>query len=197
MNISSFFKAHPFVKDLVIAVVVSFVALIIIMLGLRFFTNHGKEYDVPDFLGYNMDQIKLYQQDSNEYDFELTINDSVFEPGTKGGIVVSQDPPSGMKVKKGRKIYLSVTMLVPPKVEMPNLIDLSLRQAINMLESNNLTLGQVIYKESKFPNAVLEQRYKGRIIQEGKKIPYQSKITLIVGKETNYGEVFEETETIQ
>jgi hypothetical protein len=65
-----------------------------------------------------------------------------------------------------------------------------------MLESNNLTLGQVIYKESKFPNAVLEQRYKGRIIQEGKKIPYQSKITLIVGKETNYGEVFEETETI-
>ena len=151
---------------------------------------------VPDFLGYNMDQIKLYQQDSNEYDFELTINDSVFEPGTKGGIVVSQDPPSGMKVKKGRKIYLSVTMLVPPKVEMPNLIDLSLRQAINMLESNNLTLGQVIYKESKFPNAVLEQRYKGRIIQEGKKIPYQSKITLIVGKETNYGEVFDETETI-
>lgn len=196
MNISSFFKAHPFVKDLVIAVVVSFVALIIIMLGLRFFTNHGKEYEVPDFLGYNMDQIKLYQQDSNEYDFELTINDSVFEPGKKGGIVVSQDPPSGMKVKKGRKIYLSVTMLVPPKVEMPNLIDLSLRQAINMLESNNLTLGQVIYKESKFPNAVLEQRYKGRIIQEGKKIPYQSKITLIVGKETNYGEVFDETEII-
>jgi beta-lactam-binding protein with PASTA domain len=196
MNISSFFKAHPFVKDLVIAVVVSFVALIIIMLGLRFFTNHGKEYDVPDFSGYNMDQIKLYQQDSNEYDFELTINDSVFEPGKKGGIVVSQDPPSGMKVKKGRKIYLSVTMLVPPKVEMPNLIDLSLRQAINMLESNNLTLGQVIYKESKFPNAVLEQRYKGRIIQEGKKIPYQSKITLIVGKETNYGEVFDETEII-
>jgi len=196
MNISSFFKAHPFVKDLVIAILVSFVALIVIMLGLRFFTNHGKEYEVPDFLGYNMDQIKLYQQDSNEYDFELTINDSVFEPGKKGGIVVSQDPPAGMKVKKGRKIYLSVTMLVPPKVEMPNLIDLSLRQAINMLESNNLTLGQVIYKESKFPNAVLEQRYKGRIIQEGKKIPYQSKITLIVGKETNYGEVFDETEII-
>ena len=101
-----------------------------------------------------------------------------------------------MNVKKGRKIYLTLSMLVPPQVEMPNLIDLSLRQAVNMLESNDLTLGQVIYKESKYPNAVLEQRYKGRIIQEGKKVPYQSKITLIVGKETNYGEVFDETEII-
>lgn len=197
MNISSFFKTHPFVKDLVIAILISFAALIVIMLGLRFFTNHGKEFEVPDFSGYNIDQIKLYQEDSNEYDFELTVNDSVFDPVKKGGIVISQDPPAGMKVKKGRKIYLSLTMLVPPKVEMPNLIDLSLRQAMNMLESNNLTLGQVIYKESKFPNAVLEQRYKGRIIQEGKKIPYQSKITLIVGKEINYGDVFEEMEVIQ
>jgi hypothetical protein len=39
---------------------------------------------------------------------------------------------------------------------------------------------------------VLEQRYKGRIIEAGILIPYQSKITLIVGKESNFGEEFDD-----
>jgi beta-lactam-binding protein with PASTA domain len=99
-----------------------------------------------------------------------------------------------MKIKKGRKIYLSITMMVPPQVEMPNLLDLSLRQAMNMLEANNLELGQVIYKPSKYPNAVLEQRYKGKIIQEGRKIPYQAKITLVVGKEVGADTPLEDVE---
>ena len=80
---------------------------------------------------------------------------------------------------------------------MPNLIDLSLRQAINLLESNNLKLGQVIYSVSKYPNAVLEQRYKGKIIQEGKLIPYQSNITLIVGKELGQTGLFEGNEIME
>ena len=197
MNIKTFLKTHPFIEDIVKAIVISLVALIVIMLALRFFTNHGKEYEVPDFSGYNSEQINSFLSDSNKYDFELTINDSIFEPGQKGGIIISQDPQAGMKVKKGRKIYLSVTMLVPPKVEMPNLIDLSLRQAVNMLESNNLKLGQVIYKESKFPNAVLEQRYKGKIIKEGMMVPYQSNITLIVGKEVNYSEGLDEVDMLE
>ena len=46
-------------------------------------------------------------------------------------------------------------------------------------------------------NKIYEVQIKSKaLIQEGKKIPYQSKITLIVGKETNYGEVFDETEII-
>ena len=57
---------------------------------------------------------------------------------------MSQDPNPGQLVKKGRKIYLSVSTVNPPQVEMPNLIDLSLRQAENMLKTNNLRLGQVV-----------------------------------------------------
>jgi hypothetical protein len=70
---------------------------------------------------------------------------------------------------------------------MPHLVDLSLRQAENLLNSNDLQLGQVIYKASKYANAVLEQRYKGRIIEAGTLVPYQSKITLIVGKDDGSG----------
>ena len=79
-----------------------------------------------------------------------------------------------------------------PNVEVPNLVDLSFRQAENMLQSNDLQLGQVIYKASRYPNAVLEQRYKGRVIEAGVLVPYQSKITLIVGKESLLDEDFED-----
>ena len=84
---------------------------------------------------------------------------------------------------KRRKIYLTTVAVTAPQVEMPNLVDLSLRQAENLLKTNNLQLGQVIYKSSKYNNAVLEQRYKGRIIATSEKVPYMAKITLVVGKE--------------
>ncbi len=197
MNLKSFFQKYPILRDIVKAILISLVIIVAIMLALRFFTNHGKEYAVPDFNGYTQSKLEDFKDTKNDHDFELTINDSVFIPDVKGGIVISQDPQAGMKVKKGRKIYLSISMMVPPKVEMPNLIDLSLRQAMNMLESNNLKLGQVIYQPSKYPNAVLEQRYKGKLIKEGKKIPYHSEITLVVGKEVGADESFENIEVTQ
>lgn len=194
MEIKKFLKKYPLIKDILFAIALSLLILLFAMLMLRFFTNHGKEYLVPDFTGYSLEQLEDFEKNKNEHNFKLTINDSVFMPDLKGGIVISQDPQVGMKIKKGRKIYLSITMMVPPQVEMPNLLDLSLRQAMNMLEANNLELGQVIYKPSKYPNAVLEQRYKGKIIQERRKIPYQAKITLVVGKEVGADTPLEDVE---
>ncbi len=194
MSTKKIFEKYPLVKDIFIAILLSFVVLLFVMLTLRFFTNHGKEYLVPDFTAYNLKQLEDFEKNKNKHNFKLTIIDSVFMPDLKGGIVIAQDPQIGMKVKKGRKIYLSISMMVPPQVDMPNLLDLSLRQAINMLESNNLKLGQVIYKPSKYPNAVLEQRYKGKIIHDGKKVPYHSKITLVVGKEVGADVKWEDVE---
>jgi beta-lactam-binding protein with PASTA domain len=123
------------------------------------------------------------------------ISDSVFLPNKKGGIIISQDPIAGSRVKKGRKIYLTVSTYTQPKIEMPNLIDLSLRQAKKMLETNNLEIEQIIYKPSSYHNAVLEQRYQGRIVRPGVMLPYQAKITLIVGKASGYVESEENNAT--
>ena len=128
--------------------------------------------------------MEQFLQEGNRHHFKFLVNDSVFVPDVEGGTVMSQDPAPGQLVKRGRKIYLSISTLNPPQVEMPNLIDLSLRQAENMLKTNDLRLGQVVYKPSRYVNAVLEQRYKGRIIRQGTRLPYHSEITLVVGKES-------------
>jgi len=192
MNIKKFYKDYTVFSTLVIMLIVS-VLIVLIVSGLtKFITLHGQEYELPDFTGMDAEQIEMFKNDENIHHYRLVINDSVFVPDKKGGIVLSQDPAAGSKVKKGRKIYLSIVAMSMPNVEMPNLVDLSLRQAENMLQSNDLQLGQVIYKASKYPNAVLEQRYKGRVIEAGTSVPYLSKITLIVGKEPRFGEEFED-----
>ena len=177
-----FYKKHPVLSTLILMLLISVLIVVLVGYTLRFFTLHGKEYDIPDLRGFDAEQLEQYKKDSNDHDFKILINDSVFIPDREGGTVLSQDPLPGNKAKKGRKIYVSIVAWNSPQVEMPNLVDLSLRQAENILTSNDLRLGQVIYKASKYSNAVLEQRYNGRIVEAGILVPYQAKITLIVGK---------------
>ena len=185
MNVRQFYKKRPIVSTLILMLLISVLIVIFVSNSIRFFTFHGKEYPIPDLIGFDAEQLEKFQKDSNDFNFEIVINDSVFVPDKAGGTVLSQDPLPGNKAKNGRKIYLSVVAWTSPQIEMPNLVDLSLRQAENLLISNDLKLGQVIYKASKFPNAVLEQRYNGRIVEAGMLVPYQAKITLIVGKESS------------
>jgi beta-lactam-binding protein with PASTA domain len=183
MNIKKFYKEHAILSTFILMILASIAIICVIAWLTRYMTFHGEEYELPDFTGFDMEQLEKFQQEENIYDYTFVVTDSVFVSGKKGGTVLSQDPVPKSKVKEGRKVYLSVVAWSVRKVEMPNLVDLSLRQAENKLQSNYLKLGQVIYKASKFANAVLEQRYKGRIIAPDVLIPEQSSITLIVGKE--------------
>ena len=192
MGLKDYYKKHKILSSLILMIVLSGLVVFIVGVSLKKITKHGQEYDLPDFTGMNAQQLHDFEEDSNFYDFQFVVTDSVFVPNGKGGTVLTQDPSAGSKVKKGRKVYLSIVALSMPKVEVPNLVDLSLRQAENMLQSNDLKLGNVIYKASKYPNAVLEQRYKGRIIEPGKLVPYKSEITLIVGKEARLGDETED-----
>ena len=185
MNIKKFYKKRPVISTLILMGLVSVFIVVFVSNAIRFFASHGKEYDIPNLTGFSAEQLEQYQKDSNDFDFEFVIIDSVFVPDKQGGTVLSQDPQADSKAKKGRKIYLSIVAWDSPQIEMPNLVDLSFRQAENLLLSNDLRLGQVIYKASKYPNAVLEQRYNGKIVEAGMLVPYQAKITLIVGKESS------------
>jgi adenylate kinase len=63
---------------------------------------------------------------------------------------------------------------------MPNLQDLSLRQATLLLETYGIKIGSVVTVPS-VGKAVVEQYYKGRRIAPGEKIPQWSTIMLEVG----------------
>ena len=145
------------------------------------YTRHGTEVVMPNFIG--MDSDELLNKEDVSKDFIIVVSDYFYDKKTAPGTVLKQDPHVGEMVKTGRKVYVTVASNIPPKVIMPQLEDVSLRQAEIMLKAIGLELATVIYKPSPYENAVLEQLYKGRVIAPGTEISTGETITLVVGKD--------------
>jgi beta-lactam-binding protein with PASTA domain len=157
---------------------------VIALFVLNSYTRHGTEVMIPDFTG--MDSQALLNNDNEAKDYIIVVADFIYDRHQTPGTVLKQDPHVGEMIKKGRKVYLTVSSGEPPKVKMPQLQDVSLRQAEIMLKAIGLELGTPIFKPSLYENAVLEQLYKGRAIAPGAEISAGETITLVVGKSTDY-----------
>lgn len=178
MSFIKFVRSKYFFKHLGIAIILT---IFIIWLSLRLldlFTMHGSYITVPDFKGVAIEELENFTDDHN---LKYVIIDSVYDLSLKKGTVAMQDPAANSKVKKNRTVYLTVVSSVAEQVKMPNLIDLTLRQAIAMLESFGLRAGTLRYVPDIARNAVLKQLYKGKTISEGSLIDKGSRIDLILG----------------
>jgi beta-lactam-binding protein with PASTA domain len=149
-------------------------------------TNHGETITVPKLIGMNSKDLESFLKSKH---LRYQINDSSYSAGTKPFTVLTQHPFDGSKVKKNRKIYITIASANPPKVKMPRLIDGSLRSAESTLKSFDLSVGKINYVPSPFPNLVLDQQMNGKTIQPGTYIPKGSKINLTVGNGTDNEEV--------
>ncbi|MBO7586309.1 MAG: PASTA domain-containing protein [Bacteroidales bacterium] len=174
----------PYTKRLwfhiLMAAVASVVFLIAIMLLMRAFTRHGKEFEMPSFEGQQAQELTQRGRDEG---FVFVVNDHLYENGKQPGTVLKQDPAPGEKVKRGRKVYLTVAAAEPPTIKMPELHDISLRQAQIILEAQGLVLDRVIEKPSPYENVVLDVLYRGHSIASGTQIKMGEKISLVVGKD--------------
>ena len=177
-----FFKPDRLGFHLLLAVGITIFLIVIAMIFLRIYTRHGQEVEMPDFIGKDS---KTLIQNTSSTDFIIVISDYVYDKSQPEGIVLKQNPQSKEMVKKGRKVYLTVASSIPPKVKMPELKDVSQRQAEIMLKAIGLEVGDVIYKASPYENAVLEQLYKGRAVAAGTEISMGESVTLVVGKDIN------------
>ncbi|PKP21347.1 MAG: hypothetical protein CVU04_01950 [Bacteroidetes bacterium HGW-Bacteroidetes-20] len=176
----NFFQPHRIGFHILLALGITLVVALIILFSLKIYTRHGNEIAMPNFIGKD---ANLLIKDTLSKDFIIEVTESVFDKKALPGTVLKQNPNAKEMVKKGRKVYLTVASNQPPKVKMPQLQDVSLRQAEIMLKAKGLELGSVIYKPSPYENAVLEQLYKGRTIASGTDINMGEVITLVVGKD--------------
>ncbi len=175
-------KSKKLYIHLAIIIGLAIILLIVAIYSLRSFTRHGEEITVPDFSGYYYNELKDQAEFSK---FKFTIIDSVFDAGKEKGSIVSQDPKAESMVKEGRHIYLTVVAMKPETIEMPNLVDLSLRNASSVIETYGLKIIKLSYVPDIAKNAVVEQHYKGEIIEEGTPIVKGSGIELVLGLGTD------------
>ncbi len=179
MGFVSFIKSRVFWKQTLLAVLLTIVLLWFSLQLLKAYTRHGSYITVPDFKGVGLNELEDFASDN---DVEYIINDSLYDYSLTKGTVAMQDPMPGTKVKKNRKIYLTVVALKPEQVSMPNLVDLTLRQATSMLETFGLKTGSLTYIPDIAHNAVLRQKHKGLDIKAGVMIEKGSRIDLVLGK---------------
>ena len=177
-NLGSFLKSKVFFTNLILAFVAAIVAMFCIYGWLSSYTHHGESISVPDVRGLKIGRLETFLQDKN---LNYKIVDSLYEIGKAPEIILEQDPAPDSKVKEGRTIYLTINASKPPKVKMPNLVDVSYRQAVAILQTFGLKTGQLIYHPDLAKNAVLDQYYKGSHIDAGKEIYQGSVIDLVLG----------------
>ncbi len=179
MVIKEFLKSKSFLKQFLIAIGLTLTIVFLLILSLSLYTHHGQSVTVPDVRGIKPDEL-VEQKDYS--DFEFIVVDSVYDAKKEKGSILSQDPFPNAKVKKNRKIYLTIVSSTPERVMMPNLIDLTMRQAVSLLETFGLQVGSLEFIPDIAKNAVIKQKYKGAEIEVGKPIQKGSRIDLVVGQ---------------
>jgi len=171
-------KTRQFWRTIALMLGASLLIVILTITSLRIFTRHGKSFIVPDFTGLTINQLGSVEK---EYRFEFIVIDSVFDQTQPPGTILRHDPLPGSTVKRGRKFYVTLVSSMPNMARMPNLIDLSLRQATSLLQAAGLHVGTITYRRDyHFQNAVIDQIYRGQHISPGENVRRGSYINLIV-----------------
>lgn len=178
VNIIKFLKSRIFLISFGIFIVGM---LLFLFIGLRFLnllTHHGEALTVPDLTGYSIEEVDEVLK-SKKLRYEVI--DSMYRADVPFFTVIEQNPKPMSKVKRNRKIYLTISSDIPPKVKVPNLIDVTLRQAVTILKGLGLLVGDLEYVPDIAQNVVLKMKKDGRIIKPGTSIPKGSTIDLILG----------------
>ena len=171
-------KENILTKHIILAGCSLLVVIFLLFTMLKFITRHNQEFEVPSFMNMSVEEAEAV---ARQYELRLEVTDSVYINRMAPGAIFRQNPEAASKVKKNRRILLTINANQPKLVKMPELVGYSLRQAQSELVSNQLSLGKLIYVKDIATNNVLGQLYKGRAIAEGEKIPSESVIDLKLG----------------
>ncbi|MBQ7998785.1 MAG: PASTA domain-containing protein [Bacteroidales bacterium] len=171
-------KENILIKHIILAGCSLLVVIFLLFTILKFITRHNQEFEVPSFINMTVEEAEAV---ARQYELRLEVTDSVYINRMAPGAIFRQNPEAASKVKKNRRILLTINANQPKLVKMPELVGYSLRQAQSELVSNQLSLGKLIYVKDIATNNVLGQLYKGRAIAEGEKIPSESVIYLKLG----------------
>jgi eukaryotic-like serine/threonine-protein kinase len=176
--IHRYITGRPLWVNILIAIVALFLLFLIFLISLNAITHHGEARTVPSVTGKKLQDVQAMLEDKG---FEVVIQDSVYYDSLPPSVIIKQVPEADAVVKVNRTIYITVNRVIPPDIEMPNLVGYSLRNAEITLKNLGLRLGDTTFKPDFAKNSVLEQDFNGTSIAPGTKIRVGSEISLVLG----------------
>lgn len=181
-----YLRTQTFRKNLIIALISGIVFLLLLFYSLRFYTRHGESIEVPSLKDISIDEA-VRKLEGQGFRYQV---DSVYQADKNPGLVIEQDPDAGTKVKSNRTLYLTIITKNAPEVQLPDLTEMALLEAISTLNNYGLKLGDTIYIPDIARDRVLDMKYGGQKINAGQPIPKGNKIDLVLGNGMGESEVY-------
>jgi len=129
-------------------------ALILDFLVMPYYTNYNKGITVPDVTKISLDEAEALLE---RHGLRHEVLDRRANTVYPANYIIDQSPSAKQIVKPNRKIYLTVNTAVTPQTVVPNVVNMSLRNAEIQLENHGLTVGTRSYESSRFRNTILRQ----------------------------------------
>ncbi len=181
----SFIFSKLFLKNLGIALGIILLSALIAFFSLNRYTQHGESIEVPNLRNKNINEaITILKYTELNYE----IIDSVYLSGKPAGAIIEQIPAPKEKIKKYRKIYLTINSYSKPLVTLPDVRDLSYRNARATIEAIGLKIAAVQYVPWEYKDLVKNIKQNGVILEPGARIPRESLVVLVVGRGQSGGE---------
>lgn len=179
MSVKEFLKSRVFWKQLALALVIGVAIILILIIWLNIYTRHGQSRPTPEIRGLTISEAR-HVVDKNR--MKLQIIDSVYTAFVPRGCVAEQTPLPGHRVKRGRTIQATINAFNPEMVAVPDLVGLPRRQALSLIETAGLQIGQLNYVSDLTVDFVLRQTLHGRDVSPGDSVQKGMVIDLVLGR---------------
>ncbi|MDT0608390.1 PASTA domain-containing protein [Croceitalea rosinachiae] len=178
----NFLRSKTFLIQLGLALLAVILICFITLQWLKGTTNHGEFVEVPDFSKMSVQEMRKTAEDVG---LRYEVLDSTnYNPEYPRFSILDQNPTAGTKVKDNRKIYFTVNPSGYKKVTVPNIIQVTQRNATSMLRAVGLDVQRVTYVDELGKDMVYQMKHKGKYVKPGDKLPKTSKVELICGNGT-------------
>jgi len=172
-------KSDSIIKHLFASAIMVFIIFYLVFISVKFYTKHNRYIEVPSLSGLSIDdankilkkkKLKSEVLDSSKYFSDKPVNS-----------ILSQIPDGGESVKKNRKIYLNVNPSDYQKVSIPDIIQITKRNAESILNALGFTVSSFEYVDNIGKDMVLEVLYNGEKMNIGDAVSRGAKLELILG----------------
>lgn len=129
------------------------------------YTNYNTGVTVPDVTHLSIEEAQeLLSSKGFRHEIIAQRAHEAFPPD----YVTDQSPDPEVLVKPNRKIYLTINTTVRSMITVPEVVNLSLRNAQIQLQNYGLRVGQISYASSRFKNSVMQQSVRaGSSVERG------------------------------
>ena len=180
-TVFNFLKSKFFWINVGVAILSVIVLTIIVLFSLKFFTKHGEQVAVPDVTGLYVEEADVLLK---KQDLSYEIIDSVYVRDKLQGEILEQIPRAESNVKTGRTIYLTINSKSDKMIILPQIQNVSYRQAKATLEAIGFVVSNIEYKPSEFPDLVMGIRVGQTPVRAGDRLRAGASVVLIVGSQT-------------